>query len=254
MFLSRVGKVQELFQQEKSGTTFTFENTDIYMINLDRNAERLESFIEQYLVSDLRHKQFQRIPAVDGSSLNIKDEVTPNAYSEINEIEKTGYRTKHYQLTRGAVGCYLSHVKAYKLIAEGDSDYAIIFEDDTSIEPRLFHKLNQVVKTMDDSWDMLMLGCHCIVCEKYDTYSDLTKFFFTHGYVVKKSSATKLLALLTEKKISQQIDSEMSDMVTRGNLKIYCLKKQLAKQKGMGSDIQMPLKVMPGVNPYTTLV
>lgn len=246
-------KSYELFDQQ-GAPQLTFDNTDVYMINLDRNAERLESFIEQYMQSELRYKQFQRIPAVDGSTLNIKEYVTPFAYKEITEIEKTGYRTKHYQLTRGAIGCYLSHVKAYNLISKADADYAIIFEDDAWVDPAIMSKLNKVLGSMDNSWDILVLGCHCIVCEKHDTYSDIQKFFLLHGYVIKKSSAEKLGATLQDIKISQQIDSEMSDMATQGQLRIYCLKTQLAKQKALGTDIQMPLKVMPGVNPYTTLI
>lgn len=245
----------ERFVQDDLNSRITLSNTSIYMINLDRNADRLESFIEQYMMSDLRYKQFQRIPAVDGKDLDIKSYVTNHAYKEIMQIEKTGYRTKHYQLTRGAIGCYLSHVKAYELVEQGDSDYAIIFEDDVAIDPQLLFKLNKIIETMDDNWDMLVLGCHCIVCEKHESYLDIEKFFFMHGYVVKKNSAKKLGELLKAKKISQQIDSEISDMITQGHFRVYCLKDRLANQSGdFETTIQTPLKVMPGINPYTTLI
>ena len=237
-----------------SNPKFTFDNISVYMINLDRNTDRLESFIEQYMMSDLRYKQFQRISAVDGTSLNVKEEVSPGAFDEITQIEKTGYRTKHYQLTRGAIGCYLSHVKAYDFISAGDADYGFIFEDDANIDPMLLAKLNKIVGTMDDTWDMLLLGCHCIICEKRDTYYDLEKFFLMHGYIVKKEAAQKLSTMLKAKKISQQVDSEISDMITQGHFKVYCLKNSLSTQKGFETNIQTPLKVMPGVNPYTTLI
>jgi GR25 family glycosyltransferase involved in LPS biosynthesis len=227
---------------------------DVYMINLDRNADRLESFIEEYMMSDLRYKQFQRVTAVDGSSLDIKQYISNFAYKEIMQIEKTGYRTKHYQLTRGAIGCYLSHMKVYDLIATGDTDYGIVFEDDVSIDKNVLSKLNTVLTTMDDTWDIMLLGCHCIVCDKYETYFDIEKFFLLHGFVIKKTSAIKIMEILRNKKITQQIDSELSDMITQEHIKIYCLKTQLAKQQGFDTNIQTPLKVMPGVNPYTTLL
>ena len=236
------------------GAKFTMNNTAIYMINLDRNQDRLESFIEQYMMSDLRYKQFHRIAAVDGTSINVKDVVSPTAFDEITQIEKTGYRTKHYQLTRGAIGCYLSHIKAYDYIAAGEADYGLIFEDDVKIDPVLLAKLNAVVAAMDDTWDMLLLGCHCIICEKRNTYYNLEKFFLMHGYIVRKESAAKLSTMLKAKPISQQIDSEISDMISQGHFKVYCLKNSLATQSGFETNIQMPLKVMPGVNPYTTLI
>lgn len=252
MFFSVNKDNLELFSS--SSQRFTMRNFDVYLINLNRNSDRLEFFIEQYIMSDLRYKQFQRITAVDGSSLEIKEYISDSAFKEITQIEKSGFRTKHYQLTRGAIGCYLSHMKAFELIANGDSEYGFIFEDDAIVDKTLLAKLNLVVPTMDDSWDILLIGCHCIVCDKYETYLDINKFFLMHSYIIKKQSAINILALLNSIKISQQIDSELSDLAAKGYLKIYCLKKNLSKQGGFETDIQMPLKVMPGINPYTTLI
>jgi hypothetical protein len=47
--------------------------------------------------------------------------------------ERTGYRTKHYQLTRGSVGCYMSHLQLYQHIIKTDAQFAFIFEDDAVI-------------------------------------------------------------------------------------------------------------------------
>lgn len=245
----------ENFIVNNSNPKFVMENFDVYLINLERNADRLEFFIEQYMKSDLRYKQFQRINAVDGSALSIKEHISDVAFKEIMQIEKTGYRTKHYQLTRGAIGCYLSHLKAYELIAAAsDKEYGFIFEDDAIIDPALLGKLNKVIDSMDDNWDMLLLGCICIVCDTQDTYYDINRFFLLHGCIVKRSSATKLINLLKEKQISQQIDSELSDLVAQGHIKVYCLKNKLSNQYNFETDIQTPLKVMPGINPYTTLI
>jgi len=232
------------------------KDTGIYLINLDRNPDRLESFIEQYMMCDLRYKQFQRISAVDGAKIpDIEDVVSDAAYGEIQQIEKTGYRTKHYQLTRGAIGCYLSHLKAYELIAMGNDDYGLVFEDDVFIDKNIFKRLNKLLAGIPNDWDMLLLGCHCILCDKYDVYYDTRKFFLMHCYIVKKTSASRLWALLKREKIKQQIDSEISDLVSTGSIKIYCLRESLAKQSGVFStNIQTPLKVMPGIDPYVTLI
>lgn len=225
---------------------------DVYLINLDKNKDRLEAFIEQYMSCDLRSHQIKRLSAVDGQKIeNIEDKVTPKAFAEIQEVEKTGYRTKHYQLTRGAIGCYLSHMQVYQQIANGDKDYGLIFEDDVIIDKKIFKKLNEVIVNIPDDWDMLLLSCHCIVCEKMDMYYDTGKFFWLHCYIVKKTSANKVISYLNSNKIGKQIDSELSDMIGEGLLKVYCLKESLCKQGNVfQTTIQTPLKVVPGINPF----
>jgi hypothetical protein len=55
----------------------------------------------------------------------------------------SGYRTKHYQLTRGSVGCYMSHLQLYQhILRETDAQFAFVFEDDAEIrEPDLLAAL-----------------------------------------------------------------------------------------------------------------
>jgi GR25 family glycosyltransferase involved in LPS biosynthesis len=228
------------------------DELEVYLINLDRNKDRLEAFIEQYMKCDLRGHQIKRLSAVDGQKIaNIEERVTLKALEEIQEVEKTGYRTKHYQLTRGAVGCYLSHMQVYELIANSNTTYGMIFEDDVVIDKKIFKKLNDVIVHVPNDWDMLLLSCHCIVCEKMDMYYDTGKFFWLHCYIVKKDSAQKILTYLKSNKIGKQIDSELSDMIGDGLLKVYCLKESLCKQGNVfQTTIQTPLKVVPGINPY----
>lgn len=232
----------------------SLEDTDIYLINLERNTDRLNFFIEQYLQSDLKNKQFNRINAVDGKKIDIQDYVSPRAYKEIKEIEKTGYRTKHYQLTRGAIGCYLSHISAYTAIANGDKPYGLVFEDDVRIKPNIWKKLNEFLLTIPNNWDLLLNSCYCISCTKTEVYYDVKRFFWMHCLLLKKETAKKILEHLQNKLIEQQIDSELSDIASDGLIKIYCLKESLATQGNhFSTDIQMPLKIVSGTNPYSSI-
>jgi GR25 family glycosyltransferase involved in LPS biosynthesis len=224
---------------------------DVYLINLERNSDRLSYFVKQYMTSDLKYKQFNRIHAVDGKTLELESKVSTRAYAEILEIESAGYRTKHYQLTRGAVGCYLSHMKTYEQVANGSTQYAMIFEDDVIIDKNIFTKMNMLLGRIPHDWDIMLLSCHCILCDGYKDYYDAEKFFFLHCYVIKKESAAKIFKYLSAKPIEQQVDSELSDMVSAGHIKVYCAKETLCKQNNkFKTEIQTPLKVIPGVNPY----
>ena len=229
-----------------------YSDFDVYLINLDRNKDRLDAFIDQYTNCDLRRKQVKRFAAIDGQKVeNLEEKVTSKAYAEITEVEKTGYRTKHYQLTRGGVGCYLSHMAVYELIRDGESHFGLIFEDDVIIDKYIFKRLNDVIINVPNDWDMLLLSCHCIVCEKMDMYYDTGKFFWLHCYLVRKTSVEKIMKYLKSNKIGKQIDSELSDMIGLGILKVYCLKESLCKQGSVfQTTIQTPLKVVPGINPW----
>ena len=232
----------------------SLDDTNIFLINMEKNTDRLNFFVEQYLQSDLKSKTFNRINAVDGKKIDIKDYVSPRAYKEIIEIEKTGFRTKHYQLTRGAIGCYLSHIAAYTAIANGDKPYGLVFEDDVKIKPNIWKKLNNYLMTIPNNWDMLLNSCYCISCNKSDGYYDVKRFFWTHCLLLKKETAQKILDILQNKLIEQQIDSELSDIASDGKIRLYCLKESLATQGGhFSTDIQMPLKIVSGINPYSSI-
>lgn len=255
LYNSNVVACEGFAQRMNYSKPFQYADVDVYLINLDRNKDRLDSFIEQYVTCDLRRKQVKRFSAVDGQTIpDIADKVTAKAHEEIVEVEKTGYRTKHYQLTRGGIGCYLSHMAVYELINKGTAPFGLIFEDDVIIDKYIFKKLNDMIINVPNDWDMLLLSCHCIVCEKMDMYYDTGKFFWLHCYIVRKSSSEKILKYLKSNKIGKQIDSELSDMIGLGILKVYCLKESLCKQGNLfQTTIQTPLKVVPGINPWAML-
>lgn len=224
---------------------------DVYLINMDKNKDRLDNFIDQYLLSDLNIKAFKRFSAIDGNLLDLTEYVTQQAAFEMKESAEQGFRTKHYQLTRGAVGCYLSHLYLYKLIKDSNKPYALVFEDDVIIDKNILAKMNKAIIKVPNNWDILLLGCFCIVCNKFREYYDTERFFLMHAYIIKKEAAALIYSHLDNQPIKQQIDSELSDMVAQGKLKIFCLRESYAKQgEKFQTTIQMPLKVLPGVNPY----
>lgn len=243
-------KVHETFQI----TSFSPGDFDVYLINMSRNVDRLQVFIEQYKASDMNFKNFFRYEAIDGNSLNLQDYVSPRAYDEIKEAEKNGYRMKHYQLTPGAVGCYLSHQNLLRIIRDSDKSFGIVFEDDSSIDKNIYGKLTAAISRIPSDWDILLLGCHCINCVQYDEYKEMHRFFQTHGYVIKKQSAKFVSEYIDKLLIEQQIDTVWSEMATKGLIKIICLNDQLALQNNtFKTTIQLPIKYMNGVDPYKTL-
>jgi glycosyl transferase, family 25 len=89
-----------------------------FVINLDRRPDRLAKITWALGSIDL---EFQRVSAVDGRELHLKEHVRPwMAWL---------YEGFSYPLT-GAVGCYLSHLKIWRNIINEDIDQAMVLEDD----------------------------------------------------------------------------------------------------------------------------
>lgn len=229
-------------------------NFNVFLINLDSKKKRLENFISAYKKTDLfTVKNMERISAVNGRELSINDLVSDKGRFDINMVEKKGYRIRHNQLTRGAVGCYMSHMNIYKMMRDRKEQYAIIFEDDVKFNKSdIYREVRKRLAKIPDDWDMFLLGCICQVCKKNTGYQDIQHFFLMHAYVIKQSGAIKILNELEFMPIRQQIDSELSVMAINNKLKIYCSNTFLVAQdsKINATSIQTPMKYIQGINPY----
>ena len=84
----------------------------IYLINLDRRADRLRSM---QVMFDAFGLSFVRVPAVDGM-----------------QFAKT-LPEWTYSLTPAEIGCFLSHKRCFELIAAGEDDYGVVLEDDAEL-------------------------------------------------------------------------------------------------------------------------
>jgi len=229
-------KSQELFEN------FTEDDFDVYVINLVSNTERLESFKYQYEKSDLAWKKYIVYPAVVGKELDIIKYVTPDAYNQVMETDATKRRKHHYDITKGAVGCYLSHLDIYRKIAASNKKYGLIFEDDVMIATDFYKRMLYGLNTIPDDWDIYLLGLICLKCDIKSEYINVNRFWGLHGYLVKKEAAQRLVNNL-DKLISKQIDADISLLIKEKRVKVYGINPIIvAQQNAFLSDIQVPVE------------
>ncbi|GHU75172.1 hypothetical protein FACS189461_0910 [Spirochaetia bacterium] len=95
----------------------------IYVISLKKSVERQESIIKQFNALGL---EFEFFDAVNGKALT-PEEIA--RYSDSNKAKKYLKR----ELTKGEIGCALSHFLIYKKIIDEHIDHAIILEDDAQL-------------------------------------------------------------------------------------------------------------------------
>jgi GR25 family glycosyltransferase involved in LPS biosynthesis len=209
-------------------------------MNLDRRPDRLKTFITYYNNSDLKNLSINKLNAIDGSQINLDTvPLTDLAKLEMKQLETTGFRYKHYQLTKGAIGCYLSHVKIWENMIRYNHDKVLIFEDDARVPPNALYSIKKIVKDIPIDWDIILLGKFCNECEDKGTYYKVKRFILLHSYLITRKGVEKIINAHNLFPISQQLDaylSEISDI-----LNIYAPKINIVNQSNSRTDIQAPI-------------
>jgi GR25 family glycosyltransferase involved in LPS biosynthesis len=217
-----------------------------YVINLAKNKDRMDHFRKNYAETDLSDKfPYQRFEAINGREIDVSKYVTPDAMQGIQYIENTGRRTSMNQLTKGMVGCYLSHLAVYRDALDNGADYALVFEDDALIAPDVYDAaISKLIGAAKDplvpkTWDIMLLGYICLDCHEINAaYNAVTDFYGLHGYLISRSGMEKLKGLLP---INNQIDLEMSRLSQARKLNVYSLTTPKVTTGPFGTDLQMLL-------------
>ena len=134
-------------------TTEKFENKNmsVYIINLDRSKDRLETIKKSLNDAQLN---FIRWNAVDGSKLNL------------NELINNKQLDPSNKMMVGAIGCSLSHISLWKDAVTKNKNI-LVFEDDIFIPKDFKHKIQKYLNQLPRKWDILYLGASNINGEKY---------------------------------------------------------------------------------------
>ena len=226
------------------------ENIDIFCINLKENEDRKEH-IKKYFKGT---KFINAINTKGEKWKNYKNHLTENAIIQLEESKKTKRRKEHYELTPGAVGCFLSHLKIYKHIIEIpnlNSNLFLILEDDGIPKLGFSNKIRKILNNFPEDLDILLLGCNIFSSDtkkikvNEEEYLKLNgdKTFFTelHCYLISLKGIHKILKEMEKQnnKFYQQYDSFLSDLVKKNKLNIYYLKSSIAVQSQFPTNIQI---------------
>jgi GR25 family glycosyltransferase involved in LPS biosynthesis len=167
-----------------------------FLINLDKDIERYNNSMNQ-----LKDFNIERISAIYGKDLNeeyIKKILSKRAYDNLGRE-----RRDHFGIyTKGAIGCYLSHVQVWLEIVRRNLKYAIVFEDDIA------KSKNYNLNAMNDQIRKSLQYCKnnnkklsCIFFEVDERDSEkiddnmykLKEFFGTRCYLITNHGARQLL-------------------------------------------------------------
>ena len=201
-----------------------------WIVNMDKNKDRMVAFEKTYRTSDLSsHLHVHRFPAVVGADVDPAMHLSETALAELHDVEAKGHRTYHYQLSRGAIGCFLSHYYIMKKLAESSRYDAFLMLEDDILLPRDFYKrLTNVLQEAPPEWDIILLGYHRVRGDAInDMFYKVDGFWGTFGYLITQKGAQKFIEQVGIHKVDAQIDAFMSYLRHYGIFKIYAVKDQI---------------------------
>ena len=118
----------------------------VHVINLKEAIERRKSITFQLEKLGIRYEIFV---AVRGSSLSGKEMAEKVDMGEVAQYPNW--------LTPNMLGCSLSHLGVYRRIAESDTDWHLVLEDDVELDPAIVHFMEAFEKTGNKFQDHVVL-------------------------------------------------------------------------------------------------
>jgi GR25 family glycosyltransferase involved in LPS biosynthesis len=206
-----------------------------YVINLDHRTDRLAA--AQVAINNMGIESFIRVPAIDTRSQVEfpKEQVLDESMTAI----RRGHRLEHHELTTGAVGCYLSHMKCWSLLKDSGDAFALILEDDVVFSNTLedFDRIVSIGQAeLADGLDIFLLGHTLDVAGPERTVS-VDKFYCTHAYLISALACDKLLRWALPMKC--QLDSFMSKLNHDQVLRTKAMLPLFVRQSNFDTDIQL---------------
>jgi len=159
-------------------------NKPAFVIHLKNKSPEREAFFTKNILN-AGFKDMNVFEAVDASDPGILQEIM-SIFPKI-KFDK--------ELSRGQIGCCLSHFKVLLHIIQNNIDIATIFEDDVHFHPNWSVLSERYYQNTPKNFDVIFIGNQ--ISPKNPKIST-SSTFCTHAYIVTLSGAKRLLrALLT---------------------------------------------------------
>lgn len=170
---------------------------EVFMINLKRRQDRRERMLWALWAQEIK---VRLVEAVDGKAMN-------TSQVEALGIQMLpGYQDPYHgrPLTKGELGCFLSHYNIWKEVVEKGLKKSLVFEDDLRFEiffKRRLMNLMRDVEREDLDWDLIYVGRKRMQVEhpekavpRVRNLVEADYSYWTLAYVISLQGARKLLA------------------------------------------------------------
>jgi GR25 family glycosyltransferase involved in LPS biosynthesis len=205
---------------------------------MDSRPDRMKNFHNEFTKSDL-HLPYKRISAINGKKYVLENNAENRPYYDpdkdpanhpqyiegempphlkpfmTSEIYKELSSPKYsFNLSYGAVGCYLSHLSIYNDVIEKDlcpvNTYIMVFEDDVKIPHNLKEMIDRRIGLFPDDADIMLIDFYTHKRKKCkNNFYKVSSSYLLSCYLINIRGMQKCLRQLLPMK--QQIDIEMGN-------------------------------------------
>lgn len=184
-------------------------NVPVFVVNLQRDHEKKAHMVS---IAQANNVELEFIDAVYGKDLS---------QAQVDDIydESLSQKALGRGLSRGELGCALSHLSIYQKMVEQNIQEALILEDDVDLSNDLVNVLGATSNFPAD-WEVMLFGYYSETATERISMANFwgrTKVtpshqavrlvelaFGTHGYMINRRGAEKLVNILS--KIVKPID------------------------------------------------
>jgi len=168
----------------------------IFIVNMKRSVERKRRLEEQFETLRISPESYTFIEAVDGQNTDL-DSIGLSFRTIPDWAEPFSSKI----MTKGEIGCSLSHYKIWQQIVDLSLDNVLILEDDAVFEHDFCNKLSKIdVSGLD--YDLLYLGRRRVSSQTGDRTEEFIRAnivrpvysYGTHAYILTNRGAKRMLA------------------------------------------------------------
>ena len=222
------------------------DDIQIVVISLDRRPDRWAAFLERGRAAGLENK-VQRLSAVDAKEFDRPAHEHPSITLLTAHNIMKGVRRSHHEIDKaGAIGCSLSHFKAWKHLADSSAPAIIVFEDDAEIPPDFKDRMKAVLTDLDgldSQWDLITfynteyaggtMGCK--PDPAVSPFSSCQSLMGAHAYMLSRRGAQRLLSRAYP--IEMHVDAYMAYMARMNHIVMLWHPRMTVIQEFDDSDI-----------------
>ena len=175
-----------------------------------------------------------------------KENVTYEDFRENFEITETQYNNRQpsqfpwmlHRLKPEEVSVAIKHKTALQNLVKSKNDYVLILEDDIILENNFLEKLNFYIDKLPDNWEVAFIGQAVdkriskteIIDGKYWYKKDYPADRCADSYLIKRSTAQKILSQMNYHKMCFPYDHELSHWFRILNTNVYWLEPPITAQ------------------------
>ncbi|CAG8567110.1 24862_t:CDS:1 [Gigaspora margarita] len=226
----RFEKATDLYPGKNTLNLFSLKNSTLHSLGFNYILNSTLGFSHIYLISLKNRVDRREKLEFLAKKFNLNIEIFPAITGEDEDVLNELERVDGLGLIPTQIACYVSHYKVYQSIINHGYESALILEDDVDFELNIESIITDTFKFLPSDWDIFYLG-YCSYQEQNGHFVDgqdnsapyklyrSTYPFCTHGYVVSRAGAHKLVKMIAP--ISTTLDDRLAQLNRQEDINSY---------------------------------